>query len=311
MRSRALGQNFLRNRRTARRVAHLAGEDHSLLCVDLGAGNGSITDACLLRSGAILAIEVDPRLAEGLRTRFANEPRVTIREEDLSRSVPPREPFVIAANPPFNMSTLLVRRWFGDENFRSGALIVEKPFAGRVSGLYGATKLSVSLAPFLELAIPFAVRPAEFNPQPKIDAAILTAVRRPDPTLPWADRAGYWKFVNYLFERSQPTVGEALAPLKLAGIPKSVRNLPIREVQPHDVLGLHRALQDAAPIAWKAVDAFEVSLAASRRTTLGQFAPAPGTGTNSMSKRPSQADRRTWSRSTSARASGPPGRSTL
>lgn len=310
MRSRALGQNFLRNRRTARRVAHLAGDDHSLLCVDLGAGNGSITDACLLRSGAILAIEVDPRLAEALRTRFANEPRVTILEEDLSRSVPPAEPFVIAANPPFNMSTVLVRRWFGDENFRSGALIVEKPFAGRVSGLYGATKISVSLAPFLELAIPFAVRPAEFNPQPKIDAAILTAVRRTEPALPWADRAAYWRFVNYLFERSQPTVGDALAPLKLAGIPRSVRNLPIREVQTHDVVELHRALKDAAHGAWKAINAFEVSLPVSRRMTLGEFAPPPEPGTSSVSARPDQAGRRTRSRSTSARASEPPGRST-
>lgn len=271
VRSRALGQNFLRNRRTARRVAHLAGEDHSLLCVDVGAGNGAITEACLLRSGPILAIEVDSRLAQQLRNRFAGEPRVTILEEDLSISVPPAEPFVVAANPPFNLSTLLVRRWFAHPNFHSGALIVEKPFAGRVSGSYGATKVSISLAPYLELKIPFDVRPAEFSPQPSVDAAILTAARRADPALPWADRASYWMFVNYLFERGRHTVGEALRELKLVGVPESVLRLRVREIESEDAIELHYAVQAGSPRVRDLIGTFEESLPPARRAAIGDL----------------------------------------
>lgn len=273
MRSRALGQNFLQNRRTARRVAHLASEEHDLLCVDLGAGNGAIAEACLLRSGPILAIEVDPRLAEQLRLRFADEPRVKVEQADLTSVAPPSEPFCVAANPPFNLSTLLVRRWIVDVNFRSGALIVEKAFAGRVSGGYGATKLSISIDPYVDLAIPFDVRPAEFNPRPRVDAAILTAVRRPDPAVAWQERAEYWTLVNYLFERGQHTVGQAIERLGLPGISDSVRRRPIRDIRTEDAVKLHEAVQAGTRLARDEIARFEAALPNARRASLGDLSP--------------------------------------
>lgn len=272
VRSRELGQNFLQNRRTARRVAHLAGGDPGLLCVDLGAGNGSITDAALLRSGPILAIEMDARLAQRLRQRFEAEPRVTVVEADLAAAEPPSVPFVIAANPPFNLSTFLVRRWFAAENFQSGALIVERPFAGRVSGGFGATKLSVSLGAYLEMSVPFDVRPAEFNPRPRVDAAILTASRREDAPVPWAERAAYWTLVNYLFERGRHTVGEAVEQLALPGVPNAVRRLPIREIALEDAVELYRQVS-AVERCRALLDRFESSLPVSRRMALGDLIP--------------------------------------
>lgn len=147
MRSRQLGQNFLRNKRTARRLVHLAGGEPQLLCVDLGAGTGSVTEAALaIRTGSILAVEYDQRLVAQLKARYADEPRVMVRSADLLAAPLPDEPFIIAANPPFNTSTKLVRRWMLAPTFVSGALIVEAPFAGRVSGSYGATKLSLPCA---------------------------------------------------------------------------------------------------------------------------------------------------------------------
>ncbi|MFZ1589367.1 MAG: rRNA adenine N-6-methyltransferase family protein [Candidatus Microthrix parvicella] len=180
MRSRQLGQNFLRNKRTARRLVHLAGGEPQLLCVDLGAGTGSVTEAALaIRTGSILAVEYDQRLVAQLKARYADEPRVMVRSADLLAAPLPDEPFIIAANPPFNTSTKLVRRWMLAPTFVSGALIVEAPFAGRVSGSYGATKLSLSLAPFLQLEIGVAVKSAEFTPAPNVATVILTSSQRP------------------------------------------------------------------------------------------------------------------------------------
>lgn len=277
VRSQALGQNFLQNRRTARRVAHLAGADHDLLCVDLGAGNGAITDASLLlRSGPIRAIEVDARLVERLGKRFADEPRVTVVEADLKRATPPTEPFVIAANPPFNLSTFLVRRWLAAASFQSGAMIVEKPFAERVSGGYGSTKLSLSLAAFVDLDVPFDVRPAEFNPRPRVDAAILTSARRAEPAVPWRERWAYWTFANYLFERGQHTVSAAIEPLKLTGVPRDVQRRPVREVTLDDVVELNRLVGDGPTPPRRVIDAFEATLPANRQTALGDVEPTSG-----------------------------------
>lgn len=275
MRARSLGQNFLRNRRTARRVAHLAGSDPDILCVDLGAGNGMVTDACLLRRGPILAIEIDSRLVDGLRTRFAGEDRITVLKADLLAAPLPDVPFVIAANPPFNASTALVRRWFLTEHFRSGAMIVEKPFGRRVSGGFGATKLSLSFAPYLDMNLPFEVRPAEFTPQPKVHAAILTAERRTVPTVPWSDRDQYWRFINYVFERSQRQVGDAIAPLRLNGIPAPLRATSVRDLNVTDASRLYSAVVEAGTRVWAKVQGFEGSLGAARRTPFETGAPPP------------------------------------
>ena len=64
MLSRQLGQNFLRNKRTARRLVHSAGGEPDLLCVDLGAGTGSVTDSAV-------AIRTDPCRRVRPAARFA------------------------------------------------------------------------------------------------------------------------------------------------------------------------------------------------------------------------------------------------
>ncbi len=234
-----LAQNFLRNRRVARQLAHWAGEPE-LLCVDLGAGRGTVTDACLRREGAVVAIESDHRLAEALRQRFASEPRVTVVEGDIESVLRPAEPFVIAANPPFNRSTAIVRTWFTDASFTGAAMIVEKRFVQRVSGHFGATKISLSLAPYVTITMATDVSRASFQPQPRVPAAIMTARRVERPDLSWHDRQAYAQFVNYLFEQGSRTVGEALAGLVPRLHPRRLATRELRHLTPSDAIELWR-----------------------------------------------------------------------
>ena len=270
VRSRELGQNFLRNQRTAHRVVHLAGIDDGILCVDLGAGNGTLTGAALRRRGAVLAIEIDPRLVARLRERFAKEPRVTVVQGDLATAPVPESPFVIAANPPFGQSTLIARRWLLAPHFVSGALIVEKAFAGRISGTFGATKLSISFAPFIDLSIGPSVRPDEFEPRPSVATSIMLALRRTDPTLPWQNRFDYWRLVNYLFERGQHTVGEVLRPLSVPALGKVLRDSRVRDLTTESAIEIFRCLVAGGSSPRTKILEFENSLPASRRLMLGE-----------------------------------------
>lgn len=269
MRSRDLGQNFLRNKRTARRLVHLADGPRELLCVDLGAGTGAITEAAVgIRTGPILAIEYDDRLVARLTDRYRTEPRVTVRAADLLVTGVPSEPFVIAANPPFNTSTKLIRRWLLAPAFVSGALIAELPFARRVTGSYGSTKLSLALAPYLDLAVANNVRAAEFAPPPSVATVIMTAVRRPQPLLPSGDSADYWMFVNYLFERGSRTVGESLRPLDPARLPAAVRQRPLRELDPESAVAVYAAIARGNDRVLRRMAAFEDDLPGRRRSTV-------------------------------------------
>lgn len=277
MKSRALGQNFLRNQRTARRLAYMAGVDDGTTCVDIGAGSGMITEASLRRTGPVVSIEVDPRLVRGLRDRFAAEPRVTVVEGDLATAPLPQDRFVIAANPPFNQSTTLARRWLLAPNFTSGALIVESRFAGRVSGAYGATKLSLSFGPYLEFIAGPSVRANEFSPQPRVPTTILAITRKDEPPVRWGERLGYWLFVNYLFERSQRTVGDALSPLRYSQISSSLRNLEIRSLSVDATVALFLDIEARLPTAAEIMRSFDRSLPHARRVSLGATdASTPG-----------------------------------
>ena len=238
MRSRSLGQNFLRNRRTARRLVHLAGGADDGLCVDLGAGNGSVTAAAASLGRRVLAIEVDERLVRELENRFGTDERVSILSADIVSAPIPNEPFVVAANPPFNLSTKIVRRWMLASTFKSGALIVETAFARRISGAYGATKLSLTLLPFLDMTIPYEVRSAEFAPSPNVSTSILQLATLDHPAVDSDQSGDYTQFVNYIFERGSRTLGEALAPIRTVKLSPHYVSRELRSIDMTEAVGI-------------------------------------------------------------------------
>jgi len=93
----------------ARRIVAAADVRPGELVVDLGAGTGALTRP-LVRAGAeVVAVELHPGRAAHLRDRFATAP-VRVVQADLERVRLPREPFRVVANPPYTVSTALLKR---------------------------------------------------------------------------------------------------------------------------------------------------------------------------------------------------------
>jgi len=276
MRSAALGQNFLRNRQIAEQLAQLADGPQDALCVDLGAGNGIITEACLRSGRSVLAIEKDSRLVATLRAKFEGEKRVTVVADDLAVTPIPSIPYVIAANPPFNQSTLVVRRWMCTNEFLSAAMITQKPFAHKLAGEYGATKLSIALAPVLSIKVPVELSTTDFRPRPQVPTAVLTVARRKKPPLSRAELLTYWLFVNYLFERSQAIVSDALRALQMPGVPQELWQRPVRDLSGRDALVLFDCVRRGGRTNISALEKFDRGLAEHRRMNLGPSATAGG-----------------------------------
>jgi 23S rRNA (adenine-N6)-dimethyltransferase len=77
--------------------------------LDLGAGHGALTRH-LVRAGAeVIAIELHPRRCDLLRSRFAQS-GVRVVQADLRRLHLPRRPFRVVANPPYHLTTDLLRQ---------------------------------------------------------------------------------------------------------------------------------------------------------------------------------------------------------
>ena len=169
------GAHFLADRQLIAQLVRASGAGAGDLVFDLGAGYGALTRQ-LARSGArVIAIELDPGLAERLRRRFSGEPLVGVVEADL-RTVPlPRRPFHVVASPPFALTTLLCRRLLGDRSVRlTGAeLILEWGAARWLSARQPRDREIARWAARYDMRLVRRVPADSFSPPPRSDAAYL------------------------------------------------------------------------------------------------------------------------------------------
>jgi 23S rRNA (adenine-N6)-dimethyltransferase len=76
--------------------------------LDVGAGHGALTRHLLRRGAQVLAVELHPQRCAVLRDRFAGE-AFRVVETDLRTLRLPRRPFRVVANPPYHLTTELLR----------------------------------------------------------------------------------------------------------------------------------------------------------------------------------------------------------
>jgi len=163
------------DRRWAERLVDNAEIQPGDLVLDVGAGAGAITQA-LVRAGArVVAVEVHPRRAAALRTMFANRP-VTIVQADAADLRLPRRPFKVVANPPFGITTALLRRLTSPTSRLERASLV-LPVWAAVRWAAGRGAGGVTSRCRFDYHLGSRVPAHAFRPPPPADAAILTFSR--------------------------------------------------------------------------------------------------------------------------------------
>ena len=188
--SRALGQNFVADPNTVRRIARLAGVGPGDRVVEIGAGLGSLTLALAETGASVTAVEIDRYLVPVLRSVVASAPSsspVTVVEGDALRLdwaalLEGAEGWVLVANLPYNVATPLVADLLDFVPAISRMLVMvqkevgERLAAGVGSPAYGA--VSVKVAYWATARVVGKVPPTVFVPQPKVDSALVSIERR-------------------------------------------------------------------------------------------------------------------------------------
>ncbi|MGR3868949.1 ErmE/ErmH/ErmO/ErmR family 23S rRNA (adenine(2058)-N(6))-methyltransferase [Streptomyces graminifolii] len=184
--SRALSQNFLADRATAERVAHLAvphGRQVPLL-LEVGAGKGALTARLAPRCHELHAHEIDPRLVPKLRTRFTGTPQVRVIAGDFLDTRPPRTPFAVAGNVPFSRTADIVDWCLRATALTDATLLTQLEYARKRTGDYGRwTLLTVRSWPCHDWRLVGRVDRRRFSPVPRVDAGIVRIERRRTPLL--------------------------------------------------------------------------------------------------------------------------------
>ena len=191
----SLGQNFLVDGRVARRIVAAARPLDDAAVLEIGAGRGALTALLLRESRRVVAVELDRRLAEGLRERFGSD-RFELLEADVlaldwSSIAPIRrskdDRVVVVGNLPYNISKPLAMRLVEQRARIVRAVltlqreVVDRLVARPRSRAYGPMGILVGEA--YEVVRLFDIPPAAFRPRPKVVSSVTRWIPRTDDAL--------------------------------------------------------------------------------------------------------------------------------
>ncbi|WP_410641292.1 16S rRNA (adenine(1518)-N(6)/adenine(1519)-N(6))-dimethyltransferase RsmA [Amycolatopsis sp. lyj-346] len=215
-----LGQNFVHDPNTVRRIVELAGISPDDVVLEVGPGLGSLTLGLLATGARVVAVEIDPKLAERLPATVAERgpeaaERLTVVGADALRVTRGElgEPTALVANLPYNVAVPVVLHLLAEvPSLQKGLVMVQTEVADRMaagpgSRTYGVP--SVKLAWYGSARKVAAVPRSVFWPVPNVDSA-LVAFERGETTAS-ADREQLFRLVDAAFSQRRKTLRAALA----------------------------------------------------------------------------------------------------
>ena len=214
-----LGQNFVVDANTVRKIVHLAGVQAGEHVVEVGPGLGSLTLAILEAGAKVTAVEIDHRLAERLpATASAHgvpDGALRVIDQDALRVRDlPGDPAVLVANLPYNVSVPVLLHFL--ETFRSiarGVVMVQAEVGERLaaapgSKVYGAPSAKAAWWGSWRLA--GTVSRQVFWPVPNVDS-VLVGFERSEPLGSEDERMLTFRIIDAAFQQRRKMLRQALA----------------------------------------------------------------------------------------------------
>jgi 16S rRNA (adenine1518-N6/adenine1519-N6)-dimethyltransferase len=224
----ALGQNFVHDANTVRRVVSTSGVSRADHVLEVGPGLGSLTLALLDRGAAVTAVEIDPVLAERLPQTVAEHSHseshrltvlthdvLTLRRDDLPAGA--ADPTAVVANLPYNVAVPALLHLLAEfPSLRVVTVMVQAEVAERLAAEPGGKEYgipSVKVRFFGRVRRCGMVSPTVFWPIPRVYSGLVRIDRY--ETSPWptddAFRRGVFELVDIAFAQRRKTSRNAFA----------------------------------------------------------------------------------------------------
>ena len=258
-----LGQNFVIDANTVRRIVRVAGVSAETTVVEIGPGLGSLTLGLLETGASVIAVEIDKRLAAQLPHTVAaaapgvyegETPRLTIVTADAMQVTElPGKPTVLVANLPYNISVPVLLHFMETfRGIRAGVVMVQSEVGQRLaavpgSKIYGSPSVKASWYGAWKTS--GQVSRQVFWPVPNVDSILVSFSLRDDEIGSEGERLATFALVDAAFQQRRKMLRQSLsgvlgssaaasARLEAAGIAPTARG---EELTVHDFLAVARA----------------------------------------------------------------------
>jgi 16S rRNA (adenine1518-N6/adenine1519-N6)-dimethyltransferase len=218
--TKVLGQNFLHDANTIRRIVRAAHVSSRDVVLEVGPGLGSLTLGLLAAGPSVTAVEIDPVLGTALPgTVAARQPdaaqRLTVVVDDALRlgRLPDPQPTALVANLPYNVAVpVLLHLLELLPTLRSGLVMVQAEVAERLAAPPGSRTYgvpSVKVAWYAAAQRAGSVSRSVFWPVPNVDSGLVRLTRHAPPA--GASRVEVFEVIDAAFATRRKMLRSALA----------------------------------------------------------------------------------------------------
>jgi 16S rRNA (adenine1518-N6/adenine1519-N6)-dimethyltransferase len=216
-----LGQNFVVDANTCRKIVKLADVGNKDIALEIGPGLGSLTLALLESAKQVVAVEIDDRLARqlpltALEHGFSAKTLITLNQDAMDLKKLPIKPNVLVANLPYNISVPVLLNTL--ENFPSitrGVVMVQSEVAHRLAAKpdnkdYGSPTVKANWWSSLHLS--GSVSRSVFWPVPNVDSSLVRFDRH-EPLGSEIERVATFAVIDEAFAKRRKMMRSALSQL--------------------------------------------------------------------------------------------------
>ena len=211
------GQNFLADRNLLDKIVRTIDPKKSDSILEIGPGEGALTELIYPIVKEMVAIEIDPMLIEHLKNRESLKGLNIVHGDVLLQdieSLPVKNLVRVIGNIPYNITSpiifwLIEQLHFWDDAF----IMMQKEVAERLSAVVGTKaygRFTVVTGAYLNMEYCFTIPPDVFIPKPKVDSAIIRFTKKENPLISDEKYMRFNKLVSAAFSQRRKMLRNTL-----------------------------------------------------------------------------------------------------
>jgi 16S rRNA (adenine1518-N6/adenine1519-N6)-dimethyltransferase len=211
------GQNFLVDRNLLEKIVRTIDPKKSDCILEIGPGEGALTELIFPKVKEMVAIEIDPMLIEHLKNRESLKGLNIVHGDVLLQDIenlPVKNLVRVIGNIPYNITSpiifwLIEQLHFWDDAF----IMMQKEVAERLSAAVGTKaygRFTVVVGAYLNMEYCFTIPPDVFIPKPKVDSAIIRFTKKENPLISDEKYMRFNKIVSAAFSQRRKMLRNTL-----------------------------------------------------------------------------------------------------